>query len=101
MRHEAVRPISPVSYTHLDVYKRQAETRELGIEASHVAYKGEQPALRDVAAGHVQFMLATNSSRPLIDAGKLVPIAVATEARVSALPGVPTFRELGLSLIHI
>ncbi|WP_162876221.1 tripartite tricarboxylate transporter substrate binding protein [Achromobacter insuavis] len=70
--------------------------RELGIEASHVAYKGEQPALRDVAAGHVQFMLATNSSRPLIDAGKLVPIAVATEARVSALPGVPTFRELGM-----
>lgn len=70
---------------------------ELGIEASHVAYKGEQPALRDVAAGHVQFMLATNSARPLIDAGKLAPIAVAAEARVAALPGVPTFRELGMA----
>lgn len=61
--------------------------RELGIEASHVAYKGEQPALRDVAAGHVQFMLATNSARPLIDAGKLAPIAVAAEARSRRCPG--------------
>ncbi|KUE85132.1 hypothetical protein ASL20_30370 [Cupriavidus necator] len=70
--------------------------QKLGIAATHVAYKGESPAMNDVAAGHVQFMIATNSARPFIDGGKLVPVAVATAKRVSALPNVPTFRELGI-----
>lgn len=70
--------------------------QKLGIQATHVAYKGESPAMSDVAAGHVQFMLATNSAKAFIDGGKLVPVAVAAPHRVAALPGVPTFRELGV-----
>ncbi|MFQ1081101.1 Bug family tripartite tricarboxylate transporter substrate binding protein [Bordetella trematum] len=68
----------------------------LGLEATHVAYKGESPAMSDVAAGHVHFMLATHSARALIEAGKLVPLAVATPQRVAAMPQVPTFREAGV-----
>ncbi|MCP3024091.1 Bug family tripartite tricarboxylate transporter substrate binding protein [Cupriavidus basilensis] len=73
--------------------------QKLGIDATHVAYKGESPAMSDVAAGHVQFMLATNSAKAFIDGGKLVPIAVDAPHRVAALPNVPTFREQGVDYV--
>lgn len=74
--------------------------QKLGIDATHVAYKGESPAMSDVAAGHVQFMLATNSAKAFIDGGKLVPIAVDAPRRVAALPDVPTFREQGVDYVN-
>lgn len=74
--------------------------QKLGIRTVHVAYKGENPALSDLAAGHVQYMLATNSAKPFIDAGRLVPLAVSAPQRVASLPAVPTFRELGVDFAN-
>jgi tripartite-type tricarboxylate transporter receptor subunit TctC len=68
--------------------------KELGIEATHVPYKGSNPGLLDVAAGTVQFMIDTiNSTLPFIRDGKLRPLATATAKRSSVLPDVPTFSE--------
>jgi tripartite-type tricarboxylate transporter receptor subunit TctC len=68
--------------------------KELGIEATHVPYKGSNPALLDVAGGTVQFMIDTiNSTLPFIRDGKLRPLATATGKRSSVLPDVPTFSE--------
>jgi tripartite-type tricarboxylate transporter receptor subunit TctC len=68
--------------------------KELGIDATHVPYKGSNPALLDVATGSVQFMIDTiNSTLPLIRDGKLRPLATATSKRSSVLPDVPTFSE--------
>jgi tripartite-type tricarboxylate transporter receptor subunit TctC len=68
--------------------------KELGIEATHVPYKGSSPALLDVASGTVQFMIDTiNSTLPFIRDGKLRPLATATAKRSSVLPDVPTFSE--------
>jgi tripartite-type tricarboxylate transporter receptor subunit TctC len=68
--------------------------KELGIEATHVPYKGSNPALLDVATGSVQFMIDTiNSTLPLIRDNKLRPLATATAKRSSVLPEVPTFSE--------
>jgi tripartite-type tricarboxylate transporter receptor subunit TctC len=68
--------------------------KELGITATHVPYKGSNPALLDVATGSVQFMIDTiNSTLPLIRDNKLRPLATATAKRSSVLPEVPTFSE--------
>ncbi len=68
--------------------------KELGIDATHIPYKGSNPALLDVASGSVQFMIDTiNSTLPLIRDGKLKPLATATGKRSSVLPDVPTFSE--------
>ena len=68
--------------------------KELGIQATHVPYKGSNPGLMDVATGSVQFMIDTiNSTLPLVRENKLRPLAAATLKRSSLLPEVPTFGE--------
>ncbi|MDO9436405.1 tripartite tricarboxylate transporter substrate binding protein [Hydrogenophaga sp.] len=69
---------------------------KLGIKAAHVSYRGEAPALIDLAGGSIQFMLAGQSARPYIQDGKIKPIAVTARQRVAILPNVPTFAELGV-----
>lgn len=70
--------------------------REVGIDATHVPYKSAAPAMADVAGGQVDFFFASVSSGlPLIQAGRARPLAVASKSRLSLLPDVPTFGELG------
>ncbi len=69
-----------------------------GTDILHVAYKGSSPALVDLMGGQTTMMFDTVAScLPLIKAGKLRPLAVATARRSSALPDVPTLSEAGLT----
>lgn len=69
-------------------------SRELGIQAQHVPYKGSAPAMADTASGQLQFMIDTiNSTLPFIRDGRLRALAVATRGRSSLLPDLPTFHE--------
>lgn len=71
-------------------------SQRAGLRATHIAYKGAD-ALRDLLANRVQFMFATIPSvMPLINAGKLRPLAVSSAKRSRALPEVPTVIEKGL-----
>ena len=71
--------------------------RAAGVEMAHVPYRGAAPALQDVAGGRVEMFITTPSSAiGLVRGGKLKALAVASEARVAALPGVPTAAEAGL-----
>lgn len=66
----------------------------LGIQVEHVPYKGTAPALIDLSAGRLQMMVTTvNTVRPLVLDKKLTALAIASPARSSALPGVPTVAE--------
>src|SRR5579871_346689 len=70
--------------------------RGLKLDVVHVAYKGAAPALADLLAGHVQLKLDTYAtSAPLIAAGRLKALAIASRAR-SPLPNLPTVAESGL-----
>jgi tripartite-type tricarboxylate transporter receptor subunit TctC len=65
-----------------------------GIDVVHVPYKGSAPALLDLVAGQVNFMLDTYStSAPLVEAGKIRLIGVTSEKRVPYAPNVPTVAE--------
>ncbi|MPS27217.1 MAG: tripartite tricarboxylate transporter substrate binding protein [Alcaligenaceae bacterium] len=68
-----------------------------GVQMLHVPYKGSGPAIADMLGGQVDYMFdSITSSKPHIDAGKLVAIAVTTGKRSAALPNVPTVAEAGL-----
>ncbi len=67
-----------------------------GVKMTHVPYKGGGPGLVDLAAGNIQLMFATwLSSKPLVDGGRLRPLAVSTARRLAGLP-LPTVAESGL-----
>ncbi len=66
------------------------------VELKHIGYKGSPPALQDVMGGHVPLMFdAPPTSLPLLKAGKIKAFAVNFPTRITALPDVPTFKELG------
>ncbi len=68
-----------------------------GTKLNHVPYRGAGPALNDVVGGQVKVMFdIVASSQQFIQAGKLVPLAVTSTKRSSALPKVPTMAEAGL-----
>ncbi|EYS98112.1 ABC transporter substrate-binding protein [Cupriavidus sp. SK-4] len=70
--------------------------REAGVQMEHVAYKGGAPLATDLAAGHVKLgLIAVGTAMPLLQGGKLVPVAIAGAERSALLPKVPTFREAG------
>jgi tripartite-type tricarboxylate transporter receptor subunit TctC len=73
-----------------------------GIKMLHVPYRGSGPAVIDVGAGRVDMMFdAVPSLLPLIQAGKLRPLAAASAARNPIVPDVPTFDELGIKGMEI
>jgi tripartite-type tricarboxylate transporter receptor subunit TctC len=66
------------------------------IDIVHVPYRGAGRSVTDLLAGQVQMIFETTAILlPHIEAGKLRPLAVATEARSPLLPGVPTTAESG------
>lgn len=68
-----------------------------GAEMIHVPYRGDTPALTDLAAGQVDaFFTNVSAAQALHKAGKVHILAVADTRRAPSLPGVPTFAEIGL-----
>ena len=73
-----------------------------GINLTHIPYKGSSEAMTDVLGGRVAIMFAPISTAiPLVKEGKLVSIAVTSEARDTQLPGTPTLNELGIKGIDL
>jgi tripartite-type tricarboxylate transporter receptor subunit TctC len=69
----------------------------LGVELTHVPYKGMQPAISDVAGGHIAMTFSPISiALPMIQAGKVRPIGLSMAERVEALPDVPPLSEAGV-----
>ncbi len=63
----------------------------------HVPYRGSAPAVTDLIGGQIQAIFDTApSALPHIKGGKIRPIAVTGNSRLSELPDVPTFTESGI-----
>lgn len=66
-----------------------------GIKLNHVPY-GTTPPIADLVAGRVSVMWsAVSTAVSMVQAGKLMPLAVGSVERLPQLPNVPTVAELG------
>jgi tripartite-type tricarboxylate transporter receptor subunit TctC len=69
-----------------------------GIQATHVPYKGEAPALADVIAGQIQFAVPNiAAAAPHVQSGTVRALAVTSLTRSPMLPDVPTVAESGIA----
>ena len=84
------------SPTHLaaEVFKAR-----YGLEITHVPFQSSGPALTSVAAGETSLMFTgLSAAKPLVDSGRLRPLAITGDHRAPELPNVPTLKEAGIPL---
>ncbi len=68
-----------------------------GIDAVHIPYKGQAPAVVDQIAGQVQLAFNTAVTvLPHVQQGKLKPIAISTKDRFPPMPDLQTVDEGGI-----
>ena len=75
-----------------ELFKRTA-----GIDVAHVPYKGMSPALTDLMAGRIDYMIDNvGLLAQQVAAGKIRALAITGPKRIAAVPDVPTMAEAGL-----
>jgi tripartite-type tricarboxylate transporter receptor subunit TctC len=79
---------------HLAMEDLQLRT---GLRMVHVPYRGTQPALADLMAGHIGLMFDTYSTlKPQFAAGNIRPLGIATATRPDFAAELPTISEGGI-----
>jgi tripartite-type tricarboxylate transporter receptor subunit TctC len=69
----------------------------IGVEATHIPYRGGGPAMVDLTAGRIDYMCNIASTAvPVIDNKSVNAIATLSRERTPALPNLPTAHEQGL-----
>ncbi|WP_426955684.1 Bug family tripartite tricarboxylate transporter substrate binding protein [Muricoccus radiodurans] len=82
------------SITHLAC---ELLAKEAGLEVVHVPYRSMAPAVTDLLAGRVHFVIADLPGLAAhFTAGTLRPLAITSARRLESLPDVATTAELGL-----
>jgi tripartite-type tricarboxylate transporter receptor subunit TctC len=71
--------------------------KQTGTKFVFVPYRGNGPAMQDLLAGQIDFMIEPSSNfKSLVAAGSVKPLAVTGRTRLAALPTIPTADEAGL-----
>jgi tripartite-type tricarboxylate transporter receptor subunit TctC len=73
-----------------------------GVQLNHVPYKGSGQAIVDLLAG--QITMNFDTLPPVLEqirTGKLRALAISTPQRLSQLPDVPTFNEVGINGFNV
>jgi tripartite-type tricarboxylate transporter receptor subunit TctC len=69
----------------------------IGVEVTHVPYRGEGQAMQDLIGGRTDYLCATiQSGAAQANQGSVKPIAIMGPNRVPIIPNVPTAAEQGL-----
>lgn len=70
--------------------------QQVGVQATHVPYKGSGQSLNDLVSGIVMFSSdSSTAASPLVKGGRLRALAVTSPKRMPSFPDVPTMAELG------
>jgi tripartite-type tricarboxylate transporter receptor subunit TctC len=82
-----------------EVVPRQFE-KTSGISMTGVTFRGTGPALQEVVANRLDFMVGPISlTMPLLEGQKLKVIAMTSPQRLASAPNVPTMREQGVPIV--
>jgi tripartite-type tricarboxylate transporter receptor subunit TctC len=95
----AEKPITYGSFGFGSSYHIYGEALKLSrqINLLHVPYKGEALALTALLGGQIDStFISVGAGAPYVRAGKIRPLAIASKARSTVLPDVPTFHEAGI-----
>ena len=75
----------------------EAFAKAADIKINHVPYKGNGPAMADLAGGHVDMVFdGLSTSAPMAKQGRVNLVALSGPRRNPAAPDLPTFAEQGL-----
>ncbi len=75
----------------------EAFARAADVKLNHVPYKGNGPAMADLAGGHVDLVFdGIITSQPMAQQGRVRLLAFGGKQRSPVIPDVPTFAESGL-----
>ncbi len=83
------------TYPHLaaEMFKWRAG----GLFVVHIPYRGTGLVVSDLVAGQIAFLMdSVVSAQPHISGGRVRPLAVTGTKRLSSMPTVPTFTEIGV-----
>jgi tripartite-type tricarboxylate transporter receptor subunit TctC len=70
--------------------------RAVGVQMTHIPYKGAGPAMTDLIAGNIDVMVgAEPSAKGHIQSGRVKALTVFARERLPGLPALPTSREAG------
>lgn len=85
-----------IGHLQMELYKNLS-----GTFVTHIPYRGAGPALNDTVAGQVPIIFDNlPSALPFIQQKRLIAIVVAAPQRLSVLPDVPTFKDVGLEPVN-
>jgi tripartite-type tricarboxylate transporter receptor subunit TctC len=71
--------------------------KETGTRFQFVPYRGNAPAMQDLLAEQIDFMIEPSSNfKSLVDAGSVKPYAITGRTRLPSSPDIPTADEAGL-----
>jgi tripartite-type tricarboxylate transporter receptor subunit TctC len=69
----------------------------IGVDVSHVPYRGTGPAMQDLAGGRIDYMCEiVTTALPQIEGGSVKALATMTKTRTPVLPNLATAHEQGL-----
>lgn len=70
----------------------------LGVEPTHVPYRGSGLAMQDLVAGRIDYLcIDTPIAIPLIEGGQIKALSILTRGRSASLPNLPSAQEQGLA----
>jgi tripartite-type tricarboxylate transporter receptor subunit TctC len=74
--------------------------KQAGLKLLHVPYKGAAESMNALLAGRVDSSFgAYEEMKPMIDAGRVKPLALFSRSRLPGLPNVPTMTEIGVPIV--
>jgi tripartite-type tricarboxylate transporter receptor subunit TctC len=100
-KHQATLKVASAGAGSTGMIDCQLLNAAIGVNVTHVPYRGGGPAMQDIIGGRVDYICTlTGSVVPLVEGGTVKAIAVLTKERAPMLPQVKSAWEQGFTSLE-